>query len=282
MKSKFLNWFAITLILGFGMLHILNAQAKYDEIAYMGYLFAANFFGSLIAAFGIYHKQTWGWMLGLLIAIGSIAGYIWSCTFGFPGMNIEEWWWSPYGTVSVTLEGLFILLALLRPWRTQSSEPLAIANPRFRIAWSVLSLLIVAALSASTYRWNLTVIDHYGHHVGSLGQVCNTPVTSFDELENLYGVRIALVANSMMGSIVDVRLQVTDPEKARALLDNQAALLLGQESLILAPHMHSHGGNRIKLGKVFTIFFPARQIIHPGSSVSLVFGAIRVEPVTVQ
>jgi len=282
MKSKFLNWFAITLILGIGMLHILNAQDKYDEIAYMGYLFAANFFGSLIAAFGIYHKQSWGWGLGVIIAIGSIVGYVWSRTVGLPGMNIEEWWWSPYGTVSVTIESLFILLSLLRPWRIQTAASLTTANSRLQIVWPVVSLLIVATLSASTYRWNLTVIDHYGHHVGSLGQVCNTPLTSLSELEDLYGVKIALVANSMMGSVVDVRLQVTDPEKARALLDNQAALLLGQESLILAPHMHSHGGNRIKLGKVFTIFFPARQIIHPGSSVSLVFGAIRVEPVTVQ
>ena len=116
MKSKFLHWLAIILILEIGLLHIITAQGEYEEAAYMGYLFAANFFGSLIAALGIYHKQFWGWMLGLVIAAGSIAGYIWSRTLGMPGMNVEEWF-TPYGIVSMSLEGAFILLVLLRPWK---------------------------------------------------------------------------------------------------------------------------------------------------------------------
>jgi hypothetical protein len=107
-------------------------------------------------------------------------------------------------------------------------------------------------------------------------------LTSFADLEEKYGVRIALVADSMMGSIVDVRLTVIDPDKAHALLDNQAALLFNQELLILAPHLHSHGGNRLKVGKQFNIFFSSAKVIHPGSNVSLVFGGIRVAPVTVQ
>jgi hypothetical protein len=50
-ESKFLHWYGIVLILEIGLLHILTAQSEYEEAAYMGYLFAANFFGSLIAAF---------------------------------------------------------------------------------------------------------------------------------------------------------------------------------------------------------------------------------------
>ena len=38
MKSKFLQWFAIILIIEIGLLHILTAQKEYDEAAYMGYL----------------------------------------------------------------------------------------------------------------------------------------------------------------------------------------------------------------------------------------------------
>jgi len=281
MKPRFIQWFAIVLILGIGMLHILNAQEKYDETAYLGYLFAANFFGALIAAFAIYHKWIWGWLLGLVIAVGSIAGYVWSCTFGLPGLNVEEWW-LPYGIVSVSLEGLFILLTLLRPWRSQSVESLTTVNSRLRFVWPAVSILMVATLSASTYYWNLSVIDHYGHHVGSLGQVCNTPFTTLTELEQQYGVKISLVANTMMGSVVDVRLTVIDPDKAHTLLENQAALLKGLDTLILAPHMHSHGGNRLRAGKQFVIFFPSNQVIVPGSSVSLVFGPVRVEPVTVR
>ena len=89
MKSKLLHWFAIVLILEVGLLHIMTAQYQYDAAAYMGYLFAANFFGTLVAAFGIYHKQVWGWVLGAIIAIGSMAGYVWACTIGFPDLNVQ-------------------------------------------------------------------------------------------------------------------------------------------------------------------------------------------------
>ncbi len=126
------------------------------------------------------------------------------------------------------------------------------------------------------------VTQAFGYHVGSLDQVIDTPVTSFSELEEQYGVQVSLVATSMMNSIVDVRLKIIDPEKAHMLLQNQAALLVNQQSLVLAPHMHSHNGNRLKAGKVFIIFFPTQQVIHAGSEVSLVFGRERVEPVIVR
>lgn len=281
MKSKLLQWLAIILIVQIGMLHILTAQKEYDEAAYMGYLFAANFFGSLIAAWGIYHRWLWGWMLGFVISAGSIAGYIWSRTLGMPEMNVEEWF-SPYGIVSLSLEGAFILLVIFRSWKIPSDELSFSIASGFRYVLPVVGLLWIASISAMTYQWDYEVTQAYGHHVGSLDQVCSTPLTSFAELEEQYGVQVSLVANSMMGSIVDVRLKIIDPDKAHLLFQNQAALLLNQEALILAPHMHSHGSGRLKAGKIFTIFFPAKQIIHPGSNVSLIFGPVRVEPVVVR
>jgi hypothetical protein len=280
MKPRLIQWIAIVLIIEIGLLHIMTAQGEYDEAAYMGYLFAANFFGALIAAFGIYHKQVWGWVLGLVIAVGSIAGYTWSRTLGMPGMNVEEWA-SPYGIVSMSLEGIFILVFLFQP-RKYKNELLSPPNPNLRFVLPLTSLFIVAALSGFTYQWDVAVTQALGHHVGSLSQVCSTPVTTFAQLEEQYGVHVSLVANSMMGSIIDVRLKILDPDKAHALLQNQAALLLGQESLILAPHMHSHASSRLKAGKEFIVFFPARQIIHPGSIVSLVFGPVRVQSTVVR
>ncbi len=122
----------------------------------------------------------------------------------------------------------------------------------------------------------------YGHHVGSLAKVCSTPPTTLDELENEYGIQVSLVAISLMNSIVDVRLKVVDPVKAHAILQNQAALLVGQQALILAPHMHSHDAGRLKAGKIFVIFFPTEQKIQTGSEVSLIFGPVRVAPVVVK
>jgi hypothetical protein len=281
MKRTVLRWFAIVLILEIGLLHIMSAQSQYEEAAYMGYLFAANFFGALIAALGIYHKQFWGWALGLVIAAGSAAGYAWSRTLGMPGMNVEEWF-SPYGIVSLCVEGTFILLALARPWRTTAVEPTPTIHPLLRYILPAVSLLAVVALGGSTYQWDIAATPSFGYHVGSLDQIRGTPAMTFAQLEDQYGVQVSLAANSMMGSIVDVRLRIDDPDKAHALLQNQAALLLNQEALVIAPHMHSHGRSRLKAGTQFIIFFPSQQMIHPGSHVSLVFGSIRVEPVVVQ
>jgi hypothetical protein len=281
MKSTILRWLGILLILQIGLLHIVNAQAEYEEAAYIGYLFAANFFGALIAAYGLYHKQFWGWALGLIVAAGSIAGYAWSRTIGMPGMNIEEWY-SPYGIVSLSVEGLFILLALARPWRDPATESASHLHSRLGSILPVTGLCAIVALTGFTYQWDGAVTQAFGSHVGTLAQVSSMPALSFAQLEEQYGVQVSLVANSMMGSIVDVRLRIDDPDKAHALLQNQAALLLDQRALIIAPHMHSHSQSRLKAGTQFIIFFPSQQVIHPGANVSIVFGSVRVEPVAVQ
>jgi hypothetical protein len=281
MKPKLLHWLAIFLILETGLLHILTAQAEYEEAAYMGYLFAANFFGALLAAFAIYHRQLWGWVLGLVVAAGSIAGFIYSRTFGMPGMNIEEWF-SPYGIVALLVEGGFIFIFLLCPWRQQVDGALASGFNWSKYGVPAVGIFSVILIGASTFAWNTLVSEHYGHHVGSLSHVCSTPLTSFEDLEKNYGVQVSRVATTMIGGIVDVRLKVVDPDKAHDLLQNQAALLVNQQSLILAPHIHSHDGTRLKTGKIFVIFFPTQGIITPGTQVSLVFGPVRVAPAVVQ
>lgn len=85
----------------------------------------------------------------------------------------------------------------------------------------------------------------------------------------------------MMDSIVDVRLKVVDPAKAKALLMNQAALLVDEQALVLAPHMHHHGDTQ--RDKIHNMFFPTEnKTIQTGSEVSLVFGPVRVEPLIVR
>jgi hypothetical protein len=293
MRSKLPGWLAIVLMLEIGLIHIMAAQGEYDEAAYMGYLFAANFLGALIAAFGMYRGRLWGWMLGLLIAVGSMAGYIWSRTLGMPRMNVEEWF-SPYGIVSMAAEGLFILLALARPWLAPAARlPASKLSPGYPSLAA--GLLLVISVGFLTYQWDAGLAQAYGHHVGSLHQVLDTPQTAAAELEERYGVRVSLVAISMMNSIVDVRIKILDPEKASLLLRNQAALLVGDQQtlfycsttgaetpMILAPHMHSHGSTTLHAQKLATFFFPSQQIIHTGSEVSLVFGTIRTEPIVVQ
>ena len=335
MKAKLLQWSALIVIIEIGVLHLMLAQGEYDEAAYMGYLFVANFFGALLAALGIYRKQAWGWLLGLAIVAGSLAGYAWSRTLGMPGMNVEEWF-TPYGIAAMALEALFLLLTVLRPWKMAAADAplsvnlknllpvfgllailalsslpfqpfgliaivveglvvvLLVARP-WKMAWldclpslklsyllPLAGVLALVIISVATYRWDVDVTTAYGYHVGTLEQVLDTTAATQSEMEEKYGVQISLAANTMMNSIVDVRLKVVDPAKAHALMLNQAALLVDRQALILAPHMHSHTMTRLKVGKSFTIFFPTQKIVNQGTQVSLVFGSVRMPAVVVR
>jgi hypothetical protein len=302
MKSTMLRWFGVVLILEIGLIHMMTAQGEYDKAPYLGYLFAANFFGALIAALGIAYRQLWGWILGLLIAVGSIAGYIWSRTVGMPGVNVEfftpygiclitsvpnaspniEEWYAPYGIVSLVAEGLFLLLAGLRPWKLPEPSVVPSSNPRLRSAPQMAGVLVIALVAFTAYQWDANVTQAFGHHVGSLNQIQGTAPTTQAELEQKYGIRVSLVAISMMNSIVDVRLKITDPQKANTLLQNQAALLVGQQTLILVPHMHGHRSALMNPQRIVGMFFPTQQLIHTGSEVSLVLGNVRTEPIVVQ
>lgn len=276
MKSRLLTWLGIVLILEAGLLHILRAQAEYEQVQYMGYLFAADFFGTLIAAWAIYHRQSWGWALGLAISIFSIGGFVWSRTVGIPGIPVQEWL-APYEIVSAGTECAFIALYLVHPWKVPRLGVSSSTESWLMYGLPAVGLFTLFSVSAFANSWEFAATQEYGHHVGSLDQVCTTPLTSFDDLQELYGVQVSLMAVSMLDSIVDVRLKVVDPEKASVLLKNQAALLVDQKMLVLAPHQHHHGS--VKRGKIHFIFFPTlNNTIQAGSQVSLVFGQIRVEP----
>lgn len=134
MKNKLLHWSAILLILATGFLHYITAAEEYSQARYMGVLFLANFLGSLAAAFGIARRKLgWGWLLGVVIAAGSILGYIQSRTVGMPGMEVEAWY-NPIGISALIVEALFLaVFALARPWalgeQTEAFAPPRAAQP---------------------------------------------------------------------------------------------------------------------------------------------------------
>ena len=123
MKNRNLHWLAVILILATGILHYATAAEEYSEARYMGMLFLANFWGSLVSAFGIARRKLgWGWILGVIIAAGSIVGYIQSRTVGMPGMEVEEWY-DPIGIPALIVEGLFLIIFVIaRPWSASSIQ----------------------------------------------------------------------------------------------------------------------------------------------------------------
>ena len=278
MKSNILQWLAIVLILEIGLIHYFTAQHEFEEAAFLGYLFMANFLGALVAAYGIYRKQILGWGLALGIAAGSMAGYIWSRTTGLPGLEAEVWL-SPWGVASLIAESLFILLVFMRPWKSdQTSAGLPWLHIWLRYLLPVAALLVLILVNFSTYQWEAAFSEGHEHDF-SVDALQRAPAMSLKEFEEQYGMQVSLVGVSALDSIVDVRIMVLDTEKADHLLEAHTALLVG-DTLILPPHMHRH---TLKQGLPYIVFYPNPQnIVKSGTSVSLVFDDIRLEPIITQ
>jgi hypothetical protein len=115
MPSPAVRWLAIVAILGTGAIHFAEAPDAFGEITYKGLLFVANGLGALVSAIGIYRNQRQlGWLLGLVIAVGSILAYVASRTIGLPGLPAEpDAWLEPMGVASLVCEAGFVLLFLM-------------------------------------------------------------------------------------------------------------------------------------------------------------------------
>ncbi len=113
--SRLLLWLAIGAMSMTGLIHGLTAPECFTEAIYKGWLFYANVFGSLLAAWGILQQKDWGWDLGMIIAVGSIAAYVASRTIGLPLIPAEpEAWLEPLGVGALMAEGLFVGVYILR------------------------------------------------------------------------------------------------------------------------------------------------------------------------
>jgi len=279
MKNKILRGLAIFLIIEVGLTHYFSADHAYEEAWIEGYLFVANFLGALVAAYGIYRRKIWGWVLGISVAGGSILAYIWSRTSGLPGLPVEEWI-DPWGTTAFIVEGLFCLLALtwLLWGRTSEETTVQLAN-RWRYLLIAVGLVSLAVINLGAFRLDelYPELDH--QHVFFLWQVRLQPEVSLQTLEDEYGLQVIQAATTARDSIVDVRMKVVDREKAEQLIEEGHFALLVGDTLIPAPHVSRH----MLVNKTIIIMFPNREnIISSGTPISVVFENLKVEPVAVE
>ena len=94
---------------------MIDAKDSFSDAVYKGWLFYANGLAAVISAIGIYRKNAWGWNLGLMIAVGSMGGYIASRTVGLPLIPPEpDAWFEPLGIAAMTAETLFILVFMIK------------------------------------------------------------------------------------------------------------------------------------------------------------------------
>ena len=124
MKPNSVSWCGIIVILATGVIHVIEAPDSFYEAAYKGGLFYANGLGAVVAGYGIFRGTRWGWRLGLVIAVGSLLGYVASRTVGLPYLPAEpEAWLEPLGVASLLAEGLFVALYLRKKRITHAKIP---------------------------------------------------------------------------------------------------------------------------------------------------------------
>lgn len=263
----------IGLILAIGVLHLLYAPEEFEEVTYMGLLFVLNFLGAVVAAYAIARGWLWGWQLGLLVAAGSIVGYVVSRTSGMPGHEVEAWL-LPGGVAALSLEAIFTLLVFvawprLLPVAPQASGAYA---PRLR---NRLSRLLPAATVVG-----LVVFGA----VGSFWLSRIIPITA-DALDAQLGLRVTRITTTMLGGIVDVRVLVSDPEKADEIFndhDKMPYIRIDNSDIVLLPPDHAHKQSLLP-GRTYAMLFPnTANVIRPGAAISIYFGNQRLDPITVQ
>ena len=281
MKFRLLQWLGLALILQTGLIHFYLTPAHFSELPYEGFLFAANAAGALLAAYGIYRGKVWGWNLGALITAGSIVAYIISRTTGLPGHEIEDFA-DPLGLGALIVEsGFLVAYLMLNPVINLSGKRAAAVTipavdfpvPLRRLV-PVVSAIVMVLGVVSVYQW-------WSHRPGAI-------VISQQELEEKYGLRVSLLGATAMNSIVDFRMKIVDAEKAGEILsadhhDALGLLVNGDEGdIITAAHMSRHG-TMLKDGNLYITFFPnPGNEIRSGTSVSVVFGELRLEPIVAQ
>lgn len=270
MKRRGLEkWWGVALVIAIGLVHLVEVPEHLVDVPYLGVLFLLNFLGSLVAAIGIWRRQRWGWLLGLLLASGSIVGYILSRSTGMPGHPVEPWT-DPLGLVSLEIEIIFVLGVLALWPRLVGQATADVAN-----WWEKYRFLPSATVSG---------VIVFGLVLGFL--LTRTELITQQTLEDEFGLRVTQVATTMLGGVLDVRMIVTDVEKAEAIFNDHDKMpymrVVDSDSLILPP---LHEGHRVNLleGKTYYMLFPNPGLaVIPGSEVSMVFGNKQIPSMTVK
>lgn len=237
MKARTLQWLAILFIAQAAILHWINAEAQYQKMPYMGYAAMGFAGGELLAVFLIYHRKRLGWWLGSIMAMGSIGLFILTRLVALPGLAVEQWLY-PFWLIGSGAEALYILLFLLIYFLNPSIfiDRHAAFSPQLAFLVPVLGAILITGITYNTHHWdNFASQLSYHRHVGSLRTVSNTPPITLAELKEHYGVKISRVSVTALGTTVDVRLKIINAEKAKVFLQNQGAILVNQNILIISP-----------------------------------------------
>lgn len=113
-KTKIFLWVGIVLLLGVGLVHVIDGPDAFEEAAYKGVLFYLNALACLAAAVAMLRQKAWGWQLGFWVSLLSLVAYVLSRTVGLPLLPPEpDEWFEPLGVLSLITEGGFVIVYFL-------------------------------------------------------------------------------------------------------------------------------------------------------------------------
>ncbi|MEZ4866165.1 MAG: hypothetical protein R3C14_32915 [Caldilineaceae bacterium] len=158
-----------------------------------------------------------------------------------------------------------------------------------KYALQALVLLPVIAGFLLYRAWTAPATDSSVALTGAVGQNEQSTVTiiSAQTLEERFGLRVAMIAITGGGGIVDFRYRILDKDKAQFLLNdpNNAPVLTveGSDIRLMPPSHASKHSARLENNKTYFNFYPNTQnALQPGSRVVVVMGSLRLEPIVVQ
>lgn len=112
-------------------------------------------------------------------------------------------------------------------------------------------------------------------------------VVSQSDFESKYGMQVKLVALTAAGGMIDVRIKVVDPAKARLLLQDPKhapVILAGNKNAVIqAPEDQRNQVTTINgSGTLYFLYPNSGNAVKAGMPVTLVFGDIQLKPIITQ
>jgi hypothetical protein len=116
---------AVVGLVGIALIHLLDVEEKFEEVAYIGALFVGLIVVSLVLAEALMRGDDRRiWILTGLIAAATMLAYSISRSVGLPGEHGEEVgkWTEPLGLASLLVEGVVVWVVVSRLLVAQNSD----------------------------------------------------------------------------------------------------------------------------------------------------------------
>ena len=155
--------------------------------------------------------------------------------------------------------------------------------PNRRWLTYLLQALILLPAVAGFFAYRVWLAQPEGNHAQTPPA---TTLISAQTLAERFGVRVRLIAVTAGGGMIDFRYKVLDPAKAEFLVGETTsppALIVEETGETLYTSNGMKHNTRLDKDSIHFLFFAnANNAVKAGSVVSVVFGSVQLEPMTVQ